>query len=405
MVEVSIGSGPRVLRALNAAAVLATLRDESPLRIADLMSRTGLTRPTVAQALALLTREGWVHAVGTSEQHVGRPAQVVAFNAGAGHVLGVDVGPHKVLAILTDLAGEIVAEKRSNTSSSGNADEVMAITKSTMNAVLRSAGVAREDLSGLAIGSPGVIDGNGSVVLAPSIPNWTAISPRAELAPSFRCHIDIDNDVNLAVLAEQRLGSHPATGTMAFVQWGTRIGAGITINGRVHRGAAAAAGEIGFLDLDESPAPPADTGPFERQVGPAAIAELVRLHWPDHSPDVETVLTAAANGDLGAGHVVDTLAARFARGVAPLLLVLNPDLLVIGGGMTAAGAAFPLAAIERHLAARTVVPTPLAVSRLGDRAVALGGVQLALDGVAERLFTAEALAAAADEGARAAGSS
>lgn len=385
-----------MLRALNASAVLAALRANGPTRIANLMSATGLTRPTIAQALSFLTREGWVHAVGTSEESMGRPAQIVAFDASAGYVLGVDVGPHKVLAVLTDLAGETVAEKRSDAASAGDAAEVMAITKATMNATLRAGGVSRRQLVGLAIGSPGVIDeAEGTVLLAPSIPNWTAISLRDELALAFPCPIDIDNDVNLAVLAEQRYGGHPETGTLAFVQWGTRIGAGITINGRVHRGAGAAAGEIGFLDLDETPAPPSDTGPFERQVGPAAIAELAAVHWPGHSSDVESVLAAAAAGDQDAGRVVDILAARFARGVAPLLLVLDPDLLVIGGGITSGGAAFPLDAIQRHLATRTVVRTPLELSRLGDRAVALGGVQRALDSVAERLFTPEALAAAA----------
>lgn len=370
------------------------------MRIANLMSHTGLTRPTIAQALSLLAREGWVHGVGTSEQSMGRPAQLMAFNGQAGYVLGVDVGPHKTLAIVTDLTGETVAEKRAEVATASDATEVMTIAKATMNAALRAGGVTHKQLMGLAIGSPGVIDAEkGTVVLAPSIPHWSDIPLLAELSRSFLCRIDVDNDVNLAVLAELRYGGHPVTGTMAFVQWGTRIGAGITIDGRVHRGAAAAAGEIGFLDLDARPSAPAETGPFERQVGPAAIAELASRHWPGHPTDIESVLTAAAAGDRGAGKVVDILAARFARGVAPLLLVLDPDLLVIGGGVSSGGAAFPLDAIERHLAARTVVRTPLALSQLGDRAVALGGVQLALDQVAQRFFTPEALSVTGTESA------
>src|SRR5690242_2693420 len=121
MATVSRGNGPHVLRQLNAAAVLNALRTAGePLRVADLMTRTGLTRPTVTQALSLLETEGWTaNSSDETASRMGRPAQMVRFRGDAGHVLGVDVGPHKVLAIVSDLAGSVIAEQRADSSTAG----------------------------------------------------------------------------------------------------------------------------------------------------------------------------------------------------------------------------------------------------------------------------------------------
>jgi predicted NBD/HSP70 family sugar kinase len=387
-----------VLRQLNAAAVLNVLRTAGPLRVSDLAVRTGLTRPTIAQALSLLEAEGWVlTSPDMSGQRIGRPAQLVRFHAGAGHVLGVDIGPHKVLAAVADLAGAVIAEYRADTSSARSGVEVMAVAETTMHAVLRQSGLSADRLYAVGLGTPGVVDARrGTVLLAPSIPGWASLPLVDQLKDQFRCPIVIDNDVNLAVLAERSYSDVGKVDTLAFVQWGARLGAGIVIGGKLHRGAASAAGEIGFLDLEESPGLLRDMGAFERMVGTDAIAELAAVNGVPRDSgadpsDISAVLRDAAAGDAAAMRVVDTVAARFARGIAPLLLILDPDLVVIGGGVSGGGPVL-LDAVTRHLAGRTLVPPRLALSKLGDRAVALGAVRLALSNVEERLFTASAFA-------------
>jgi predicted NBD/HSP70 family sugar kinase len=405
MTAVSRGNGPHVLRQLNAAAVLEVLRAAGPLRVSDLMNRTGLSRPTVTQATGLLEAEGWALTSPDADgPRLGRPAQLVRFNAHAGYLLGVDVGPHKALALVTDLAGTVVAERRADTSTARTGVEVMAVVKATMTAALRQAGVAPEQLYSVSLGTPGVVDASrGTVLLAPSIPGWTSISLLAELRDQFTCPIFIENDVNLAVLAEQwQFGAEPP-GTLVFIQWGARLGAGILIGGRLHRGAASAAGEIGFIDLAETPTPAGSMGAFELMVGSDAITRLAsdsardsardsagnpdasqKRHQP--TPDVSTVLRAAATGDPAAREVLEVIAARFARGIAPMLQILDPDLVVIGGGVSGGGPVL-LESVARHLAARTMLPPRLALSQLGDRAVALGAIQLGLSEIEERLFS------------------
>jgi len=398
MATVSRGNGPHVLRQLNAAAVLDALRKAgAPVRVADLMARTGLTRPTVTQALSLLETEGWtVASPDETASRMGRPAQLVRFKADAGHVLGVDVGPHKVLAIVADLDGTVIAEQRADTSAATVGVEVMAIAKATMLDALHQARVDPQKLFSVALGTPGVVDaGRGTVLLAPSIPGWASIPIVKELSGQFGGPIFIENDVNLAALAEQSHQAVESTDTMVLVQWGVRIGAGIMIGGRLHRGAASAAGEVGFIDLAETPTPAGNLGAFERTVGSEAIAELAATRAGTTNradrPSASAVLTAAANGDPAALEVLDEIAARFARGIAPMLMILDPDLVVIGGAVARGGPVL-LDAVNRHLQARAMLPAQLRLSELGDRAVTLGAVRLALNDVQERLFAPEAFA-------------
>ncbi|WP_033341042.1 ROK family transcriptional regulator [Catenuloplanes japonicus] len=376
----SRGSGPHVLRRLNASAVLTALRTGGPQRVADLMARTGLTRPTVAQALTLLEHAGWIEPVTDADAspRKGRPAQLVTFRAGAGCLAGVDVGPHKAIALITDLIGRPLAEIRVPTEGAGDGPELMTLIADTVRAALRQAGRTEDEVHAVCIGSPGIADpANRTFRLAPSIPGWASLPLDAELGRMFRCPVLVENDVNLSVLAERWQGVATEAGTVMFVHWGSRIGAGITVGGRLHRGRSGAAGEIGFIDLDESPSLVDGMGPLERVVGADAIGRL-------GGADPSAVLRAAADGDPVALTAIDTVAARFARGLAPALLVLDPELVVIGGGVSRGGPTL-LDALDRHLRARTLVPPRLALSALGDRAGVLGAVRACLDNLEQTL--------------------
>jgi predicted NBD/HSP70 family sugar kinase len=386
--------GPHVLRRINTAAVLHAVRDRSPARVADLMQATGLSRPAVTRAVADLREAGLVVDVDEQvEQAIGRPAQQVRFRAELGHVIGVDVGSHKVLAKVADLSGRV-----------RSSHQVAIAEPATLAEVLSQAGLAAADVWAVVVGAPGIVDErSGEIVLAPSIPGWAHQPVLAELRTTFSCPVLMDNDINLAVLAERWQGAAAGSDSLVFVHWGARIGTGIIINGLPYRGAGAAAGELGFADLFSPPeAEPAtivdaarELGPFEQMVGTRAILQLAAEHRVAAAPGaggpppagqdaVAAVFAAAAAGDPAAAEVVDQMAARFARGLAVLLLVLDPGEVIIGGGVSRAGD-YLLAAIERHLRPRVLTWPRLALSDLGGDAVALGAVRRALDHVEERL--------------------
>ena len=409
--EASAHGSPPLLRQINSAHVVAALRGTGPLSLSDLAARTGLSRPTVGQVVEQLEAGGllaWVEpgqlprpgpdGPGQRSGRSGRPARLVRFRAEAAHVVGIDIGRHKALVTVADLAGSIVARHQEDASGARSSADLLAALRTAARGALAQAGIRRTDVASVAAGTPGLVDWpRGAVMLAPGLPGWK-IELARELRRSFRCPVQVENDANLAALAERRHGLARDAHTLVFIYWGERVGAGVLIGDRLHRGAANAAGEIGFLALDPGATAEPDQfgrGPFERMVGAEAIVEAGRSAAARHGgalagvgPDgAEAVFAAAAQGDRAAMEAVHTIAARFARGLAPVLLVLDPDLVVIGAGVSRAGSVL-LTAIRDCVRPLTLVPPRLELSRLGDEAVALGAVELALADAETRLLPA-----------------
>jgi predicted NBD/HSP70 family sugar kinase len=408
--EASAHGGPPLLRQINSAHVVATLRGAGPLSLSDLAARTGLSRPTVGQVVDQLQASGllaWVdpgqaqRAGQDGAARSGRPARLVRFRAEAAYVVGIDIGRHKALVTVADLAGSIVARHREDASGASSSADLLAVLRTAARGALAAAGIRRTGVASVAAGTPGLVDWpRGAVMLAPGLPGWK-IELARELRRSFRCPVQVENDANLAALAERRHGLARDAHTLVFIYWGERVGAGVLIGDRLHRGAANAAGEIGFLALDPGTTAAPDQfgrGPFERMVGAEAIVEVGRSAAARHggllagldgtdARGAEAVFAAAAQGDAAAVEAVHTIARRFARGLAPVLLVLDPDLVVIGAGVSRAGSVL-LAAIKDSVGPLTLVPPRLELSRLGDEAVALGAVELALADAETRLLPA-----------------
>ncbi|MEV4582826.1 ROK family transcriptional regulator [Nonomuraea jabiensis] len=428
-------AGTPVLRRMNRAAVLDAVRRRAPepVRVAELARLTELTRPTVAQAVEDLLAAGWLRQVAPQQATVGRPATRFSLNGRAAPVLALDVGPHTVTAGLADLAGERLAMIRRPVSRRGARHLLEAVDEAT-DAALAAAGLAAEQIAAVTAATPGIVEvATGRVLFAPSVPGWPEIDLAGRLRARFRCAVTVENDANLAALAavRQRTGA----GTLLAVQWGERLGAGVVIDGRLHRGAGQA-GEIGFIRptsflrptdsihptgdhphrpedhphrpedhphrpedhshptgdhphrAGDHPDPAGDgRGPLERAIGAEAIVDLARRRAAGHpesrlarATDAAAVFAAAADGDPMAVEVVDRVAAVFAEAIAPAVLVLSPHAIVIGGGIARAGAVL-LDAIARHLEDLTLTPPSVELSELAEGTVLTGAIQLALDEV------------------------
>ena len=397
---------PAALRQINQAHVLSAVRRSEALRLGEIAETTGLSRPTIASALDELHDAGWVdfldeHPKGRSG--LGRPARLVRFRAEAGYVVGIDIGAHRTGVVVADLNGTPVATLKRGTAGAYDRHQLLGAVRATVHDALAQSGVGRNAVMSVAVGSPGIIHPTESMVVqAPSLPGWASLNLAKELRRSFRCPVQVENDVNLAVLGECWRGAARSARTVVFVLWGERVGAGIYIDGQLHRGASGAAGELGYLSvLDPSGkevlVDERGLGPFERAVGAGAIVAMGKqasrhrgdskseLARPGEELDAARVFSAAAAGDRAARQVVDTVIAHLARGLAPLLLVLDPDLLIIGGGVSRAGKAV-LDALRLQVHRLTLVGTPLELSALGDDAVAIGALRLALTDVEQRVL-------------------
>ncbi|MDX3102646.1 ROK family transcriptional regulator [Nonomuraea angiospora] len=381
-------AGTPVLRRMNRAAVLDAVRRRAPepVRVAELARLTELTRPTVAQAVEDLLAAGWLRQVAPEQATVGRPATRFSLNGRAAPVLALDVGPHTVTAGIADLAGERLATIRRPVGRRGARHLLEAVDEAT-GAALAAAGLAAGQIAAVTAATPGIVEETtGRVLFAPSVPGWPEIDLAGRLRARFRCAVTVENDANLAALAavHRRAGA----GTLLAVQWGERLGAGVVIDGRLHRGAGQA-GEIGFIrPTGDLPDPVGDgRGPLERAIGAEAIVDLARRRAAGRPEsrlarvtDAAAVFAAAADGDPMAVAVVDQVAAVFAQAIAPAVLVLSPHAIVIGGGIARAGAVL-LDAIARHLANLVLTPPSVELSELAEGTVLTGAIQLALEEV------------------------
>ena len=375
---------PSMLRALNERTLLEYLRNHQPTSRAQLARATRLSKPTVSQALANLEEAGLVRAVGQSiSSKGGRTAILYEPNPDAGYVIGVDVGRGWVRAAVANLAGTIIA--RSNkTNDAGSASELVALISGLARAVVAEAGLSWSQVVHAVIGTPGVFDEQSKRVLFSSnLPEWGRHGLVAELQAAFGLSLSVENDANLAALGERSFGWGSSAATFVYITIGTGVGMGIIINGALYRGARGAAGEIGFLPFglhevlkEAGKITESYLGMFEEAT--AADAIIRQAHKLGLPPSARQVFDAAQQGDSKALAVVEQEGYLLAQAVAVITAVLDPELIVLGGGIGQRGELL-IPSLERRLEQLTPLRPRIVVSKLGDESVLLGSIATALE--------------------------
>src|SRR5437016_11128396 len=191
---------PGLLRRLNSAAVLHAVRADGPVSRSDLARATGLSKPTVNAAVELLMEQGYVSEDGEAASgRPGRRPRLLRFASGLGHVLGVDIGANKVLVLVADLAGHVLATERRRSEPTA----LLELVEDAATHALAAAGVAPESVKAVGVGTPGVVDPiSGRVTLAPQLPGWGGIEHGARLRPLVARPVWAHNDVRLSPAAE-----------------------------------------------------------------------------------------------------------------------------------------------------------------------------------------------------------
>ncbi|GGY31435.1 ROK family protein [Streptomyces djakartensis] len=373
------GGDPSLLRRINSVVVLHALRATDVATLTEITGLTGLSRPTVEGVVEGLIEAGLVVEKAAEEgaaRRQGRPARRFRFRAEAGHLLGLEVGAHRVAALLADLDGRVIGSQARDVSGTAAADERLERLRGAVAELLRRAGVARGSLRAVGVATPGIVTSDGTVRLGTALPGWTGLRLGERLSRSFKCPVLVENDANAAAVAEHWKGAATESDDVVFVLAGLSPGAGALIGGRLHRGHGGAAGEIGALHL------------LGREMTPETL--LSTTDEPLHPLDeqaVAQVFARAREGDRPARAAVDRFIQRLVHDVAALALALDPELVVIGGW--AAGLDGVLDPLRRELSRYCLSPPQVTLSRLGDAAVATGALRLALDHVEEELFSVE----------------
>jgi predicted NBD/HSP70 family sugar kinase len=383
-------SSSGLLRRINAESVLDFAWATDVFTATEAMDATGLTRSTVISRCGELIELGWLREVerGVEVAAKGRPARLYRLRSDAGYVVGVDAGQHRVLSTVSDLRGvEVGRHERPLDLQHDNAADRLAVTTACIDDALAGAGVDPERVLAIAVGVPAPTDAQGD---SPPGQNkfWARMNPG--FAGHFRArgwHTTIENDANLAALAERALGAGRGVRSFAALLSGERFGAGIVVDGALVRGSYGGAGEMRLLDYVAGVGTPHGIGFLARSWGreaheSGALPGDSKLRsLPSSAIDAPAVFAAAQDGDVGALAVVDRLADRLARVCAVIDGMLDVDRIVIAGGVApVVGDLLRRAAI--NLEGMVHPPAPeLVASSFGADAVLVGASTLALEHV------------------------
>lgn len=373
------GGDPSLLRRINSAVVLHALRATDLATLTEITRVTGLSRPTVEGVVeglivAGLVVETAVDDSGTRRQ--GRPARRFRFRAEAGHLLGLEIGPHRVAAVLSDLDGKVLGTAAKDVDETAPADERLERLRTAVADLLRRAGVARNSLRAVGVGSPGIVEADGTVRLGTALPEWTGLQLGERLRRSFKCPVLVENDANAAAVAEHWKGAATESDDIVFVLAGLSPGS----RRADRRSAAPRVRRRGRGDRRAAP-------PGTRGAPRDAALDDGRAAAPARRAGRRAGLRSRAPGRRAVGAAVDRFLQRLVHDVAALVLALDPELVVVGGW--AAGLDGVLEPLRRELARYCLRPPRVALSVLGEAAVATGALRLALDHVEEQLFAVE----------------
>ena len=389
-------------------AVLDEIRSTRSRSRSELVARTGLSRGTVAQRVGELIGLGLVVEADPGPSTGGRPPRRMSFRADAGHLLVADLGATSIDVAVTDLDGRILGHRDEPADVAAGPERCLARVDELFAELTTATRDLPGRLWGIGIGVPGPVEfRSGRPISPPIMPGWDGYPVRERFAERYGAPVWVDNDVNILALGEWRSGIAVGHDNVIVVKIGTGIGAGIISNGRIHRGAQGAAGDVGHVQVIDDASVVCrcgNVGCLEALAGGAALAregeavaiagrsERLRTALDQHgSVSAEDVARAASFGDpvavsmlLGAGHRVGLV-------LASLVNFFNPSVVVVGGGVAQSGDQL-LAAIRETVYRRSL---PLATRELTIQRSSLGalaGVIGASTMVIEQLFSREVLA-------------
>ncbi|MBD1537589.1 ROK family protein [Arthrobacter sp. S13_S34] len=381
----------QLVRRVNASAMLKAMRGAGIMTGTDLMAATGLSRATVISICDELVRLGWLREMETqrgAEGYIkGRPARRFVFDDRAASVLGIDIGANKITTIVADMGGNALARvttpfRAFNVSADERADVLDRIAAEA----LEKAAVSADSVLAVAVGVAAPVSRDGEVLTVQEF--WKSFDVRRLVSERHGWHVLLENDANLAALAERWRGTAQGVDNLVVMLTGGRLGAGILESGRLLHGQLGGFGELGYLDTVEGVGDTLGIAHYVALWGQQALASSADTQLRElcrNAPDrltAEMVFAAAKNGDHVAQDVLNRMAQRMARVIGSVSTLANPELVVLAGGVAASARAL-IPVIEEQLPKFTFTPPRVEASSLGDGIVSIGAIRLALDYVEE----------------------
>lgn len=401
---------PINLASLGRVRVLRALSEESALSRAELVELTGLARATVGSVIDDLIDAGLVRKMteadappgartGRSQSAVtsaaaaartGRPPQLLSLEPRAAYAAGLDIGHDHVRTVLTDLVGTVLWDGSVQLDVDGDPESALLSAATLLDRAIDAVGAERERILGLGLGIACPVDKTTGALHADGImPGWIGMRPAQELGRRTGLPVRIINDANAGVLAERRFGAARNCVNVVYLRLSSGIGAGVMSDGRMLLGHGGLAGELGHVTVEANGAVCrcGNRGCLETVASPPAVAALLTRSWgrpvsPEELPEL------LHTGDRGTLRAIEDAGDAVGRALAFTVMLLNPELIVVGGDLASAGDIL-FEPMRRSLARNTMdshaQPLRIVPGSLGDSAGVRGAAALVLATAPERL--------------------
>ncbi|NBE83530.1 ROK family transcriptional regulator [Micromonospora rubida] len=378
----------KLLRAMNESAILAHLLDHGPLTRGELRELTGLSKPTTSDVLRSLTDAGLTMVVGRSSGGPGPNAEIYSANPKAGFAVAICIrevseipGPSLIAALID--AGGVVHARIEDSIDLTTLDPVDAITD-TVTRVIGRAGVGASAVRHVTLGVPGSYDAASGVIHYIDVPGFDRPGLVERIAARLGTVVEVENDVNLAAIAERTHGVAAGGASFTLFWIGDGLGLAIDLGGTLLRGGRGGAGEIGYVPVSlPSDCPPAD---LQSLIGGPAVVALAAEHDIAAATPGAAIGVAVASAHPRAGRFLDAVAARIALGLAAVAGVLDPPLIVLAGDVAQAGGEALAQRVRAALPGTTPLDITIAVTEVTDDAVLLGALEAGRRAVRESLI-------------------
>ncbi len=369
------------LREQNQQRIIKALINSGPQSQAELARLTGLSTATVSNIVKIMASTGTVTTVPTTSS--GRRALSVILNDNGSVAVGIDIGRRHVRVVIAGLDYRVIEEEFIPLPLGHGAEAGLAAASDLLDALLLRSSIDRSAILGAGIGIPGPIDRRtGTVAQGAILPEWVGINILEAFGDKLKMPVFIDNDANLGALAQVTWGPHSSVENLIFIKVASGIGAGLVLNGALYYGNVGITGEVGHTTISEHGlvCRCGNRGCLETVASTSTMIELLSQRSAE-AVDTQSVINLALTGDTAALRVVDDAGLAIGRVLAQVANLINPEVIVIGGPLTALGDIL-LNPIRRGLT-RHAVPvvgesTTVHMSSLGDRAEALGGAAVVL---------------------------
>ena len=369
--------------------MLGAIFREGPISMPEVAERTGLSKPTISQAVGSLRQAGLVREEGKRRGKRGPLAALYSVDSHVGFVAAVDLGGATIRVAIANIYGEIVSEVQQPTDPRGGEHAVGQIVEMARPLVGSLEGRWQRVLS-VGVSAPGVVDpSSGRLILSYNIPRLNDMDVSGILGNELGVPVFLENNANLAAVGEKWRGLAKDHANFVLLTVGTGVGMGVVIGNELFRGSRGTAGEIAFLPLAENPFDPRHLrrGSLEDSAATAGVmAAAKEIMGAELVPtSVEEVFNMAAGGDVAAREVVEYEASLLALAVVSTTAIIDPELVLLGGGI---GTNLLLLESVRGAAKKLLAwPPRIERSTLGDRASLYGALAMALRDGRARLFS------------------